>query len=45
MRAFILGVLAAAIIATGAHYALGSLRWSSAEVYSDPTSVRLTGPV
>lgn len=45
MRAFVLGVLAAVIIAVGAHFALGSLDWSSKQLYSDPASVRLSGPV
>lgn len=45
MRAFILGVVAAVIIAVGAHFALDSLEWSSAEIYSAPASVRLDGPV
>ena len=31
MKAFVLGVRAAIVIAVGAHFALGSLDWTTAE--------------
>lgn len=40
MKPFLLGVIAAIAIAVGAHYALGTLDWSSATRFSSST-VRL----
>jgi hypothetical protein len=40
MKAFLLGLVAAIGIAVGAHYAIGTLNWSSAAKFSSP-SVRL----
>ena len=40
MKSFLLGVIAAIAIAVGAHYAMGTLKWSAAAQYSSP-SVRL----
>jgi len=40
MKAFLLGLIAALGIAIGAHYAIGTLDWSSADRYSSQ-SVRL----
>ncbi|MFZ1427002.1 MAG: hypothetical protein WAS21_09565 [Geminicoccaceae bacterium] len=40
MKAFLLGIAAAAGIAVGAYFAVHTLNWSSATTYSSPT-VRL----
>ena len=40
MKAFLFGLIAAVGIAVAAHYAIGTLNWSVAAKYSEP-SVRL----
>lgn len=43
MKSVLLGILAAAVIGTGAWYALNALEMSSAEVHADDAAVRLDG--